>query len=114
MTDTETLDNIMLVDDDNKDIGADEDGMSEHIPGNIKEKRTGGCRVRDKKLSNILRELVTNALQKRLTVHVTGHSLGGGIATLLALDIIVYFPNVPVSRLHLWTFGAPQVADDVF
>ena len=24
------------------------------------------------------------------------------------------FPSVPTSRLHLWTFGAPQVADDVF
>lgn len=48
------------------------------------------------------------------TVHLSGHSLGGGLATLLALDIVINFPKVPVKRLHLWSFGAPQVADDVF
>lgn len=39
---------------------------------------------------------------------------GGGLATLLVLDIIINFPHVPVSKLHLWTFGAPQVADKRF
>jgi len=32
----------------------------------------------------------------------------------LVLDIIINFPQVPVSRLNLWTFGAPQVADEIF
>jgi hypothetical protein len=30
------------------------------------------------------------------------------------LDIVINYPKVPVKRLHLWSFGAPQVADDVF
>ena len=41
-------------------------------------------------------------------------SKGGGLATIAALDIIINFPTVPISKLHLWTFGAPQVADDIF
>jgi hypothetical protein len=75
---------------------------------------TGGCRVRGEKLMTILRQLVTSALLGGRTVNLSGHSLGGGLASLMALDIIINFPEVPVSRLHLWTFGAPQVADDVF
>jgi hypothetical protein len=74
----------------------------------------GGCRVRGEKLITVLRQLVTTALLGGRTVHLSGHSLGGGLASLVALDIIINFPEVPVSRLHLWTFGAPQVSDDVF
>ena len=32
----------------------------------------------------------------------------------MALDIILNNPQVPISKLTLWTFGAPQVADDLF
>jgi len=62
----------------------------------------------------ILRELVTEYLSAGKAVHLTGHSLGGSLATLLALDIIINFPNVPVHKLELWTFGGAQLADDAF
>jgi len=81
---------------------------------NVKRTKNGVCRARGERLGVILRELVTDAVRQGHTVHITGHSLGGAIGALLALDVVVNFPQVPVSNLYLWTFGAPQVADDVF
>jgi len=78
------------------------------------EKNFVGCRTHGEKLMVILREVVNDALLNGRVVHLTGHSLGGGLATLLALDIVINFPHVPVSKLYVWTFGAPQVTDDVF
>ena len=80
----------------------------------VTSKKKGGCHSRDEKLTTMLRELVTKSLQSGYTVHVSGHSQGGSLATLLALDIVINFPDVPISSFHLWTFGAPQVADDLF
>jgi hypothetical protein len=84
------------------------------VSGKVKEHREGGCMSRGDKLMVILREAIFGALSRRQTVHIIGHSLGGGLATLTALDIIINFPEIPVSRLHLWTFGAPQISDDIF
>lgn len=81
---------------------------------NYKEKRQRGCYLKRKKLSDILRQIVINALQQGLTVHVTGHSLGGALATLLAGDVIVNHPSVSVKKLHVWVYGSPQIADDTF
>ena len=33
---------------------------------------------------------------------------------MMGLDIVVNHPDVSVRKLHLWTFGAPQVADEIF
>jgi hypothetical protein len=79
-----------------------------------KKKRKGGCHTQGEGLMDVLRELITDALNAGHRVHLMGHSLGGGIATLLALDVLINFPNTPVSKLSVWTFGAPEVADDVF
>mmetsp|Transcript_1948 Transcript_1948/g.3042 ORF Transcript_1948/g.3042 Transcript_1948/m.3042 type:complete len:257 (+) Transcript_1948:2-772(+) len=79
-----------------------------------KEKRRRGCHLKRMKLSDILRQIVINALQQGLTVHVTGHSLGGALATLLAGDVIVNHPSVSVKKLHVWVYGSPQIADDTF
>jgi hypothetical protein len=42
---------------------------------------------------------------------ITGHSLGGAVATLAAPDIARAFPRTPVTLI---TFGAPQTADARF
>mmetsp|Transcript_13366 Transcript_13366/g.32167 ORF Transcript_13366/g.32167 Transcript_13366/m.32167 type:complete len:565 (+) Transcript_13366:229-1923(+) len=76
--------------------------------------REATCVVEGVKLVDILRRVVIAALKRGTTVHVTGHSLGGGLGTLFAGDILINFPQVPVRKLHLWTFGAPQVADSLF
>ena len=39
-------------------------------------------------------------------IHVSGHSLGGAMANLGAVDLAAKYPNVKVA---LWTFGAPRV-----
>jgi Lipase (class 3) len=84
----------------------------------MKRRKNGSChhyeRDHNAKLMDVLRELVTNALANGRAVHITGHSLGGGLAIILVLDIILNFPIVPIDHLHLWTFGAPQVVDDAF
>jgi hypothetical protein len=53
----------------------------------------GGCRFTKKgeeiRPSIVLKELVNNALKNGYTVHVTGHSLGGALATLLVLNVLV-------------------------
>ena len=92
------------------------DEMDVTADNNIKEKRNkgGGCKVRDEKLVDILRSVCVHALENDRKVRLTGHSLGGGLASLLALDLIINFPNIPISNLDLWTFGAPQIADDLF
>ncbi|KAL3938920.1 MAG: hypothetical protein SGBAC_006263 [Bacillariaceae sp.] len=77
-------------------------------------KREASCVFAGVKLVDILRRFVVDALKRGTTVHVTGHSLGGGLGTLFAGDILINFPEVPVRKLHLWTFGAPQVADSLF
>ena len=78
------------------------------------KRRRRGCHLKRMKLSNILRQIVTDALLSGITVHVTGHSLGGALATLLAGDVVVNHPSVSVKKLHVWVYGSPQLADDTF
>ena len=50
---------------------------------------------------------------RRITaVTVTGHSLGGALATLCAVDLQYNFPNL--TRLEIYTFGAPRVGNSGF
>jgi len=44
-------------------------------------------------------------------LYITGHSLGGALATLAALDIAV---NTPFRKIIVYTFGAPRVGDPAF
>ena len=46
-----------------------------------------------------------------VSVHVTGHSLGGALATLAAHAIISAHPNVDMS---VYTFGSPRVGNKSF
>lgn len=45
------------------------------------------------------------------TLVITGHSLGGAVANMLALDVAV---NAPVARLELYTLAAPKTGDVEF
>jgi predicted lipase len=41
-------------------------------------------------------------------IYVTGHSLGGALATLAALDLQIKFPELPVT---MYNFGSPHVGE---
>ncbi|KAL6072124.1 Phospholipase A(1) DAD1, chloroplastic [Balamuthia mandrillaris] len=45
---------------------------------------------------------------------VTGHSLGGALATLCAVDLVAYGVVTDPSRVSLYTFGAPRVGNKEF
>jgi hypothetical protein len=86
-----------------------------HREESITKKRgRRGCKIKHTRLMSILRQLVTDYLADGLTVLVAGHSLGGSLATVLALDILIHFPDVPVDQFQLWTFGGAQVTDNTF
>ncbi|KAG7373491.1 lipase class 3 [Nitzschia inconspicua] len=80
----------------------------------VKKRGRRGCKIKHKKLMTILRDLVTDHLNNGRSVLLTGHSLGGSLATILALDVLMHFPKVPVDKLQLWTFGGAQVTDNKF
>jgi triacylglycerol lipase len=52
-------------------------------------------------ISNVLQELAPD-----ITLYVTGHSLGGALATIAAYRALEYHSN-----LHLYTFGSPRVVN---
>ena len=58
-----------------------------------------------------VREAVWKAVQTSDKVTFVGHSLGGALATLAALDVTSRAPDKVVNVV---TFGAPQVGDDNF
>ncbi|GAM22176.1 hypothetical protein SAMD00019534_053510, partial [Acytostelium subglobosum LB1] len=45
------------------------------------------------------------------SIVVTGHSLGGALATLCMADVVEWFPEIPTESI---TFGSPRVGNDVF
>jgi triacylglycerol lipase len=51
------------------------------------------------------------SLPAGITLYVTGHSLGGGVATLAALDVAA---NTPFSQPILYTIASPRVGDHDF
>jgi predicted lipase len=68
-----------------------------------------------------LRSVVADALEpifqtaeatgSKPSIHYTGHSLGGAVAVLLALDLMEAYPKAPVT-VH--TFGCPRLGDSPF
>jgi len=80
----------------------------------MRKRNKNVCRSHENRLMDILRDVTTNSLQSGQTVHLVGHSLAGALATIHALDIVMNHVDTPIDRLHLWTFGAPEVADSLF
>jgi predicted lipase len=63
--------------------------------------------------SNIIQALRETMTSKDQTVVVTGHSLGGSLAALCSLDLVLSELVVP-ENLHLYTFGEARVGNKVF
>ncbi|KAL7547753.1 hypothetical protein ACHAWF_011028, partial [Thalassiosira exigua] len=79
-----------------------------------KRRRNRVCHSEGRRLMDILRDVTAASLLAGRTVHLTGHSMAGSLATLHALDVVLNRPDVPVDNLRLWTFGAPEIADSLF
>ena len=47
------------------------------------------------------------------TIYVTGHSLGGALATIFAADVAANHPQLR-SRMCVYSFGSPRVGDEAF
>lgn len=52
-------------------------------------------------------------LNPALPCYITGHSLGGALATLAALDLALYVPQLK-PRIQLYTYASPRVGNPVF
>jgi triacylglycerol lipase len=61
--------------------------------------------ARDQVLTAVL------AAPTNLPLYITGHSLGGGLATLAALDLAV---NTPFANPVVYSFASPRVGDPDF
>ena len=72
------------------------------------------CHSRGIRLMDVLKNATLDALRAGQTVHLVGHSLAGAIAQLLSMDIVLNKRDVQTRRLHLWTFGSPEIADSQF
>lgn len=70
--------------------------------------------VREQVLQRLLGIITQMEPQAEVTLHVTGHSLGGALATLATADMLDALGELPVQRLELYTFGAPVVGDEQF
>ncbi len=65
-----------------------------------------------KQINSLLFEAVKK-LNPELPCYVTGHSLGGAIATLAAFEIALNFPKIR-QKLQLYTYAAPRIGDRNF
>uniref|UniRef100_A0ACD5WVV3 Uncharacterized protein n=2 Tax=Avena sativa TaxID=4498 RepID=A0ACD5WVV3_AVESA len=67
--------------------------------------------------NTILRLVITNAVRKArnlygdISIIVTGHSMGGAMASFCALDIAI---SLGSDDVHLMTFGQPRIGNAVF
>jgi len=66
--------------------------------------------IRDEMLFSIKRLLLNNRNIK--TIKFMGHSLGGAIATIAAVDSQLNFTNT--FNYEVWTFGSPRIGDKEF
>uniref|UniRef100_A0A6T6NJ98 Fungal lipase-type domain-containing protein n=1 Tax=Rhodosorus marinus TaxID=101924 RepID=A0A6T6NJ98_9RHOD len=63
--------------------------------------------------SQLKSKLLDSGVAKSLPILVTGHSLGGALATLFAFDLVLDDPDVG-KRLSVTTFGSPKVGNNYF
>lgn len=81
------------------------------VPLVIQGKSLGGVHAGFLSAGNVVNTDVMLEIRDAKTVVVTGHSLGGALSTLLALETKVRFPDKDVSH---FSYGCPRVGNQLF
>lgn len=84
------------------------DGAASGVPGQVHDGFTEALANVAARLDGLVAQLKT----RRVLLHLTGHSLGGALATLAALHFGRNPAACPVHTVH--TFGSPRVGDAAF
>jgi len=66
-------------------------------------------RTLDTQINKMVRKMIEE--KNMQTVHVCGHSLGGALASIAAIQLHHEFPNLSI---HCYTFGSPRPGDKTF
>lgn len=72
----------------------------------------GYFKIVREQISSTLLEIVRQ-LDPTIPCYITGHSLGGAVATLSAMEIAVNVPEIK-EQIQLYTYAAPRVGDRDF
>ncbi|GLC64672.1 hypothetical protein PLESTF_000190900 [Pleodorina starrii] len=65
-------------------------------------------------LTTLIMNTTTAEEGSQWDIHVTGHSLGGALATLGAYELALHKKSIQIKNLTLHTFGSPRVGNDKF
>ncbi|TPX65742.1 hypothetical protein SpCBS45565_g04951 [Spizellomyces sp. 'palustris'] len=58
--------------------------------------------------------LLNHPQRKNYAIHVAGHSLGGAISVLSAVDLLDHFGNTLAGRITVYTYGEPRVGNAAY
>ena len=65
-----------------------------------------------RQITDLLLDAV-NQLDRNVPCYITGHSLGGAVATLAAMEIALNVPHIR-PQLQLYTYASPRIGDRIF
>uniref|UniRef100_A0A914C6X8 Fungal lipase-like domain-containing protein n=1 Tax=Acrobeloides nanus TaxID=290746 RepID=A0A914C6X8_9BILA len=63
---------------------------------------------------SVIKDIVTNPGYSGYRIIITGHSLGGALASLTAYQIRYNVSNTSPDQIHLVTFGEPRTGDYIY
>ena len=72
----------------------------------VSHQSTGYVSVADTVRSGV-KSLLNQLNKPNYQIHFVGHSLGGSVASLAAMDVSLYMPEI-AGRIRLYTYGQPR------
>lgn len=76
--------------------------------------KTIGAIMRMELYSYVKTLLQSGVSTELISITFCGHSLGGALATLMGVDSVDMLGELGISRVNVYTFGAPRVGDQDF
>jgi hypothetical protein len=74
------------------------------------------CALKDTVINKTLKEMVDSVVSDNTPLYITGHSLGGNLATVYASWLFTELKKSgkPRNNIHVMTFGAPAAGNQLF